>query len=100
MASASSSQAASPHQEPCAREAVFHLSRTCLEGALDVIRTLEQEYRILYGRNLTLARLPEAVILPLCPDKLKRKPGCIRSSTRITGRSKDLMVRIWLGMGA
>ena len=57
------------YQEPCARETVFELSRTCLEGALDVIRTLEQEYRILYGRNLTLARLPEAVILPLCPDK-------------------------------
>lgn len=61
---------ASPvYQEPCAREAVFYLSRTCLEGALDIIRTLEQEYRILYGRNLTLSRLPEAVILPLCPDK-------------------------------
>ena len=61
---------ASPiYQESCAREAVFNLSRTCLEGALDVIRTLEQEYRVLYGRNLTLARLPEAVILPLCPDK-------------------------------
>ena len=48
---------------------MFDLSKACLEGALDVIRTLEQEYRILYGRNLTLARLPEAVILPLCPDK-------------------------------
>ncbi len=57
------------YQDPCGQEAVFKLSRTCLEGALDVIRTLEQEYRILYGRNLTLSRLPEAVILPLCPDK-------------------------------
>ena len=33
------------------------------------MQVLEQEYRILYGRNLTLSRLPEAVILPLCPDK-------------------------------
>ena len=57
------------YQDACGREAVFQLSRACLEGALDVIRTLEQEYRILYGRNLTLARLPEEVILPLCPDK-------------------------------
>jgi hypothetical protein len=57
------------YQDECGREAVFDLSKACLEGALDVIRTLEQEYRILYGRNLTLARLPEAVILPLCPDK-------------------------------
>ena len=30
---------------------------------------LEAEYRTLYARNLTLSRLPEAVILPLCPDK-------------------------------
>ena len=53
----------------CGQEAVFRLSRTCLECSLDLMRTLEQEYRILYGRNLTLSRLPEAVILPLCPDK-------------------------------
>ncbi len=53
----------------CGDEAVFQLSRACLENSLDVIRALEQEYRALYGRNLTLSRLPEAVILPLCPDK-------------------------------
>ncbi len=59
-----------PHfQDECGREAVFRLSQTCLECAYDVITTLEQEYRGLYGRNLTLSRLPEAVILPLCPDK-------------------------------
>ena len=57
------------YQDECGREAVFRLSRTCLECALEVIRTLEQEYRVLYGRNLTLSRLSEAVILPLCPDK-------------------------------
>ena len=61
--------AAPPYQEECGREAVFQLSRTCLENSLAVIRTLEQEYRGIYGRNLTLSRLPEAVILPLCPDK-------------------------------
>ncbi len=57
------------YREECGREAVFRLSKACLESSLDVIRTLEQEYRILYGRNLTLSRLAEAVILPLCPDK-------------------------------
>jgi hypothetical protein len=56
-------------QEPSSREAVFRLSRTCLECSLELLRVLEQEYRALYGRNLTLSRLPEAVILPLCPDK-------------------------------
>ena len=48
---------------------VFQISKTCLENALDLLRVLEREYRALYGRNLTLSRLPEAVILPLCPDK-------------------------------
>ena len=61
--------AAPPYQDECGREAVFQLSRTCLEAALDVMRVLEREYRVLYGRNLTLSRLPEAVVLPLCPDK-------------------------------
>ncbi len=56
-------------QKECGREAAVRLSEACLEAALDVIGTLEREYRILYGRNLTLSRLPEAVILPLCPDK-------------------------------
>ncbi len=61
---------ASPaYQEECGREKVLQLSRACLESSLDVIRALEQEYRTLYGRNLTLSRLAEAVILPLCPDK-------------------------------
>ncbi len=61
--------AAPAYQEACGRDAVVQLSRCCLESALDLMRALEQEYRILYGRNLTLSRLPEAVILPLCPDK-------------------------------
>lgn len=61
--------AAPPCQAECGREAALQLSRTCLECARDVLSTLEQEYLALYGRNLTLSRLPEAVILPLCPDK-------------------------------
>ncbi len=61
--------AAPAYMAECGREAVVRLSRSCLESALDLMRVLEQEYRTLYGRNLTLSRLPEAVILPLCPDK-------------------------------
>ena len=61
--------AAPTYMAECGRTAVVEMSRACLESALEVIRVLEQEYRILYGRNLTLSRLPEAVILPLCPDK-------------------------------
>ena len=47
----------------------FELSRCCLENVRDLMLVLEAEYRTLYSRNLTLSRLAEAVILPLCPDK-------------------------------
>ena len=53
----------------CTQQAVFELSRCCLETARDLMLVLEAEYRNLYARNLTLSRLPEAVVLPLCPDK-------------------------------
>ena len=45
------------------------LSLCCLENARDILLALETEFRSLYARNLTLSRLGEAVILPLCPDK-------------------------------
>lgn len=48
---------------------LYHFSLSCLESASQLLHVLEEEYRLLYGRNLTLSRLPEAVILPLCPDK-------------------------------
>lgn len=53
----------------CPDTAIFELSRCCLENARDLMLVLEAEYRTLYARNLTLSRLPEAVVLPLCPDK-------------------------------
>ncbi len=55
--------------EDCADGSTYHLSLCCLENARDILLTLETEYRRLYARNLTLSRLGEAVILPLCPDK-------------------------------
>ena len=63
-----------PYTEPdfgenCPREALFEVSRCCLESAHELMLTLEQVYREHYARNLTLSRLSEAVILPLCPDK-------------------------------
>ena len=53
----------------CGREPAFRFSRTCLENSRDILLALEAEYRSQFGRNLTLSRLSEAVILPLCPDK-------------------------------
>lgn len=50
-------------------ETAWELSLCCLENARDILLALETEFRALYARNLTLSRLGEAVILPLCPDK-------------------------------
>ena len=50
-------------------ETAWELSLCCLENARDILMALETEFRSLYARNLTLSRLGEAVILPLCPDK-------------------------------
>ncbi|MBD5162681.1 MAG: cytidyltransferase-related domain protein [Oscillibacter sp.] len=61
--------AAPDFSEDCADGSTYHLSLCCLENARDILLTLETEYRALYARNLTLSRLGEAVILPLCPDK-------------------------------
>lgn len=61
--------AAPPLDQACSRQAVFDFSLTCLNNARDILLALEAEYLLLFGRNLTLNRLAEAVILPLCPDK-------------------------------
>ena len=58
-----------PGLEGCSRESVYDFSQVCLENARDVFLTLEAEYRRLFGRNLTLGRLAEAVVLPTCPDR-------------------------------
>ena len=60
---------ASPELPDVDSRAVWQLSLCCLENARDILLALEAEYRSLYARNLTLARLGEAVILPLCTDK-------------------------------
>ena len=58
-----------PGLEGCSQEAVYEFSQVCLENARDVFLALESEYRQLFGRNLTLERLAEAVVLPTCPDR-------------------------------
>ena len=58
-----------PGLEGCSQEALYEFSQVCLENARDVFLALESEYRHLFGRNLTLSRLAEAVVLPTCPDR-------------------------------
>lgn len=54
---------------PIAPDVALELSLCCLENARDILLAVEAEYRAVYVRSLTLGRLGEAVILPLCPDK-------------------------------
>lgn len=58
-----------PPVKDCSRDAVFEFSACCIRNARDILLVLESEYRAQFARNLTLSRLSEAVILPLCPDK-------------------------------
>lgn len=58
-----------PPVKGCAREAMFEFSACCIRNSRDILLILESEYRAQFSRNLTLSRLSEAVILPLCPDK-------------------------------
>ena len=58
-----------PPLKGCSEESLFELSACCVRNSRDILLALESEYRALFGRNLTLSRLSEAVILRLCPDK-------------------------------
>lgn len=60
---------ATPKLTGCSREALYEFSVCCIENSRDLLQVLETEYRKQFAKNLTLSRLPEAVILPLCPDK-------------------------------
>lgn len=57
------------HLRQCGAAAAYTFSRTCIENTLYIIEALETAYRRVYARSLTLRRLSEAVVLPLCPDK-------------------------------
>ena len=50
-------------------KAIFEFSACCIRNARNIFLALEGEYRSQFSRNLTLSRLSEAVIAPLCPDK-------------------------------
>ena len=59
---------------------------------------LEQVYREQFSRNLTLSRLSEAVILPLCPDKgacLHYDPNLAASVYLETDMEQLMRAYIW-----
>ena len=96
--------AAPDFTEDCADGSTYRLSLCCLENARDILLALESAYRSLYARNLTLGRLGEAVILPLCPDKggcmsydLSRAPSSYVENDMEMLRRLEASVRIVIG---
>ena len=55
-------------------EAIFTLSLTCLKNSREILHTLERRHQELFGFNLTLRRLGEALHTPRVPDR----GGCMR----------------------
>lgn len=51
------------------RKALYDFSMTCLENARDILAVLEEEYQMIFEKNLTLNRLSEAISSPRYPDK-------------------------------
>ncbi len=58
-----------PFLKDTSEEALFDFSACCIRNARDIFLALEEVYRAYFGKNLTLGRLSEAVIAPLCPDR-------------------------------
>jgi len=53
------------------KSAVYNLSKVCLENALHILSTIEEEYHILHERNLSLLNLGQVFTIPRCPDRGK-----------------------------
>jgi hypothetical protein len=51
------------------RTALYDFSMACLENAKNILTVLEDEYQMIFEKNLTLNRLSEAVFSPRYPDK-------------------------------
>ncbi|MBQ2996095.1 MAG: cytidyltransferase-related domain protein [Oscillibacter sp.] len=81
------------------RQAVFNFSKVCLENSRDIMLAVENAYRERYARNLTLSRLSEAIILPLCPDKgdtlrydaSLSASACLENDIRMLNRTRDFL---------
>ncbi len=51
------------------RAALYDFSMACLENANHILTALEEEYQMIFEKNLTLNKLSEAVFSPRYPDK-------------------------------
>jgi len=51
------------------KEAIFNLSKVCIQNAIDILTVLEEEYQSLHERSLTMAHLSEVLVSPRYPDR-------------------------------
>lgn len=51
--------------------AIYNLSKVCLENSMDILSILEDEYHKIHERNLSLLNLGQVFTAPRCPDKGK-----------------------------
>ena len=49
-------------------ENVYKYSMTCLENARDILKVIEQEYQMMFEKQLTLGRLGAVITVPRRPD--------------------------------
>lgn len=50
------------------KKSIYELSKVCIENSIEILRALENEYHLLYTRNLTLSSLGEVLTIPRRPD--------------------------------
>lgn len=50
---------------------IYNLSRVCIENAIDILTTLENEYHLIHEKNLSLYYLGQVFTIPRCPERGK-----------------------------
>jgi hypothetical protein len=50
-------------------KAIYHLSETAIENAMEILKVLEMEYQKINERKLTLSFMGEVFMYPRCPDQ-------------------------------
>lgn len=63
-----------PYQYPqfftdVSERAIYEMSKTVLQNAMEILRVLEKEHLATFGKTLTLKRLGEAIVRPRMPDR-------------------------------
>ena len=50
-------------------QAIYNLSEVCIENAIEILKSLEDEYQYLHENSLTLSHLGEVLVSPRFPDR-------------------------------